>query len=418
MSFVAKDGNLKVSMMTVLYISYDGLLEPLGQSQVLQYLKGLSSFYDITLISYEKKNDWNDIDKREAIEKEIAESGIDWRPLRYHKKLSAVATAYDIFLGTVLALWLVLKKRVRIVHARSYVPSVIALFLKKILGTKYVFDMRGFWADERVDGGLWARESALYKIAKWFEKRFLLNADVTISLTHRAVAEMQRFDYLRNRSGHFEVIPTCVNLNIFKLQDNHGLRDSLDLKGRFVIGYVGSAGTWYLFDEALDCFKVIKERNPDSFLLILNRNEHGFVRERLKRHGISEEDFRLIACDYLEVSAYISSMGCGLFFYKPTLSKMATSPTKLGEFLACGKPIIGNDIGDVGEIVSTHRVGVIVREFSEEGYKKAIEELFELKETPLLSRCCRETAEECFSIERGVRKYSEIYAALLENVER
>jgi hypothetical protein len=29
----------------ILYISYDGMLEPLGQSQVLQHLKGLASSF-------------------------------------------------------------------------------------------------------------------------------------------------------------------------------------------------------------------------------------------------------------------------------------------------------------------------------------------------------------------------------------
>ena len=40
----------------VLYISYDGIMEPLGYSQVLKYLEHLSTDFDITLISYEKSS--------------------------------------------------------------------------------------------------------------------------------------------------------------------------------------------------------------------------------------------------------------------------------------------------------------------------------------------------------------------------
>ena len=39
----------------ILYISYDGMLEPLGQSQVIPYLGMLSKKYKIFLISFEKK---------------------------------------------------------------------------------------------------------------------------------------------------------------------------------------------------------------------------------------------------------------------------------------------------------------------------------------------------------------------------
>ena len=85
----------------------------------------------------------------------------------------------------------VLRHHLRIVHARSYVAAVMALALKRLTGAKFVFDMRGFWADERIDGGLWPRDGRMYRVAKWFERRFLLNADHVVSLTHTDVYKRQ-----------------------------------------------------------------------------------------------------------------------------------------------------------------------------------------------------------------------------------
>jgi hypothetical protein len=150
----------------VLYISYDGMLEPLGQSQVLAYLKRLAADRPIHLISFEKADDWASVSERERLARDIAASGIVWHPLRYHKRPTAVATAWDIACGTGLGLWLVLRHRLRIVHARSYVPSVMALAIKRLTGVKYLFDMRGFWADERADGQLWPSPEPLYTIAR------------------------------------------------------------------------------------------------------------------------------------------------------------------------------------------------------------------------------------------------------------
>ena len=42
----------------VLYISYDGMLEPLGQSQVLAYLERLAAGRRMHLISFEKRAEW------------------------------------------------------------------------------------------------------------------------------------------------------------------------------------------------------------------------------------------------------------------------------------------------------------------------------------------------------------------------
>ena len=58
----------------------------------------------------------------------------------------------------------------RIVHARGYVPALIALALRATRGTRLLFDMRGFWADERVDGALWPRDGTLSTPLAWTEK--------------------------------------------------------------------------------------------------------------------------------------------------------------------------------------------------------------------------------------------------------
>ena len=157
---------------SILYISYDGMLEPLGQSQVLAYLKHLAKEYHIHLISFEKIDDWKKTKERQQLRKDIIEADIFWHPLRYHKKPSALATAWDISIGFLLGLVLVLRYKIKIVHARSYVSSVIALAIKRITGIAFLFDMRGFWADERVDGGLWDLKNPVYKsIFNFFKKK-------------------------------------------------------------------------------------------------------------------------------------------------------------------------------------------------------------------------------------------------------
>jgi glycosyltransferase involved in cell wall biosynthesis len=434
--------------MSVLYITYDGILEPLGQSQVLRYQVRLANDHKIVLVSFEKAHDWQQVERREALRGHIRAAGITWLPLRYHKRPSALATAYDIAQGVVVGAWAVMRHRIRIVHARSYVPSVIALVLKKLFRLRFIFDMRGFWADERVDGGLWPAGGRLYRVAKWFERRFLLNADCVVSLTQAAVDEMRTFPYLQGRMPRFEVITTCADLGLFKPVESaltpalsRGERGEEALsptlsqasppspqpsprgrgserdaqtnsteRERFVLGYVGSVGVWYLFDETLRCFQLLRERVPDARLHILNRGGHDYIHERMAALNVDPKAVQIEAADHAGVAHAMQQMDAGIFFIKPVYSKTASAPTKLGEFLGCGVPCLGNaGVGDMASILERERVGVALRQFDETTMREAVDRLLQLTQAPGIRGRCREVALRYFSLEDGVASYRAIY---------
>ena len=392
-----------------MFISYDGMLEPLGQSQVLAYLERLAADHRIHLLSFEKAEDWADVARRDAVAARIDAAGIDWHPRRYHKWPSALATAYDIMVGTLTTLWLVVRHRVRVVHARSYVPALMAWVVKMLTGARFLFDMRGFWADERVDGGLWPRDARLYRIAKWFECRFLQSADHVISLTHAAVREMERFPYLQGRMPPITVISTCADLVRFSPPAHAESPNQDDL----VLGYVGSAGTWYLFDEAVAAFAALRRMRPQARLLIVNRNEHAFIRERLAVGGVPIGSVELRAADHAEVPAQMARMTAGVFFIKPVFSKQASAPTKLGEFLGCGIPCLSNaGVGDMAEILEGERVGVAVQDFDVASLTAGMERLLALLAEPGIGARCVAAAHRHFSLDRGVESYGRVYAAI------
>lgn len=390
----------------VLYISYDGLLEPLGQSQVLQYLRELSKHHQINLVTYEKPEDWAIAKERNALIEKVRAAGIRWIPLRYHKRPTAPATAYDLFVGFFLCIYLVIRYRIEIVHVRSYVPAVLGLLLKKFFGIRFIFDMRGFWADERLDAGIWPKESRLYQVSKWFERQFLTHADVVVSLTHAGVETMRKFPYLKENFPRFEVIPTCTNLEIF-----HPPLFQHQRKNRpFTLGYVGSVGGWYLFDPVLECFKVLLELKPDARLLILNRNEGNYIRNQINVHGIDDQFVEIKTVTHAQVAEEMHRMNAGIFFIKPVFSKRASAATKLGEFLGCGIPCLSNDgVGDMTEILETNAVGVVLREFTPEAQAVAVQKFLELIEDPQVSDRCVATAQRYFSLKQGVEKYKKIY---------
>src|SRR5688500_14039756 len=103
----------------VLYLSYDGVLEPLGESQVVSYLERLAVDHAITLLSFEKPADAADPAGVAAMASRLAERRIEWVRLRYHKRPPVLSTALDAIAGIVRARRIARSRGIQIIHARG-----------------------------------------------------------------------------------------------------------------------------------------------------------------------------------------------------------------------------------------------------------------------------------------------------------
>jgi glycosyltransferase involved in cell wall biosynthesis len=100
-------------------------------------------------------------------------------------------------------------------------------------------------------------------------------------------------------------------------------------------------------------------------------------------------------------------------FFAAEMSEIARSPTRMGEALAAGLPIISNEtVGDVAEIIRRHHVGVVVEDASQPSMLRAALALHRLLHDPLLPGRCRKAAETCFSLKAGVEAYHGLYSAI------
>src|SRR3954467_8772321 len=111
----------------------------------------------------------------------------------------------------------------------------MALEARRATGGALLFDICGFWADERVDGGLWRPGGLLYRAAKRCERSFFANADAIVTLTEASVPQVRA--WAGNRPVPIDVIPTCVDIGRFSKRP---ARPS----GPHAV-WSGSVGTWY-----------------------------------------------------------------------------------------------------------------------------------------------------------------------------
>ena len=410
----------EMKKINVLYLSYDGMTDPLGQSQVLPYLFGLTKKgYNFHIISFEKQE--RVLQFKHHIQQLCNENNVVWHPLKYSQKSPLVTTVYDVTAMKRKAIKLQKEFNFKIVHCRSYISALVGVYMKKRFHTKFVFDMRGFWADERVDGGLWDLENPIYSIVyKYFKRKELIyfkEADYTISLTHNGKREIESWKEFGGNTPKIQVIPCCVDLDLFN-PDKIDLNEVLSLKKDLnidstqkVLGYVGSIGTWYMLSEMLDYFKVFLTKNENSIFLFVTGEKPQNILEEAQQKGITENNIRITSCLHKQVPTYISIFSESIFFIRPTFSKKASSPTKQGEIMAMGMPLVCNSgVGDTDEVVMKYKAGGVINHFENESYKALLENQLDFNKEEM-----QKGAKEFYSLANGIQKYLEVYQSILTN---
>ena len=385
--------------LKAVYVSYDGALDPLGASQVIPYLLGLARCgVRVRLLSFEKPDLWGREPARRMLQEQLADHDITWRPLRYHKWPRLPATLWDLFRGRRAVRAAVRETGARLVHCRGDVAMAMARLAGLDPGVGLLYDVRGFFADERVEAGSWRRGGLLDRAVRKTEAANLARADGLVTLTGEAWAD------LRERRGSglpHAVIPTCVDVSHFRPRAETE-------PAAFGLVYCGSLGSQYLAREMVDFARVATEVIPGRVLFLSREGDQA------RGAGASPDWAEVRSAAPNEVAGWLRQGRALFYFYRPGHSKRACYPTKLAEALACGLPAVCNrGLSDIDELLTSERVGVLVEDLTPEAYRGAARLLARLLEDPDTPRRCRRVAEERLGVEHGIRAYHDLYRELL-----
>jgi glycosyltransferase involved in cell wall biosynthesis len=404
----------------VLFVSYNGMLEPLGQTQVLPYLRELAKRgVKFTLLSFEKPQAFSADGRRICadLKRQLLEQGIEWHWLRYHQRPSVPATLFDVYAGIRYARRLVMRNNIEMVHARGYIPATIALALKRQFGIKMIFDVRGLMAEEYVDSQHWPEGGLRYRLTKVAERRIFRATDGVVTLTERIWPIIKQWKGLKGREVPHEVIPCCVDLTLFRFSERERalIRSQLGLSDRLTFVYSGSIDGWNLTEQTADFFARVLRKQNNAHLLWLITGSHERVRQLMSARGINEDHFSIRSVTPQEMPSYLATADMGICFNKRCLSRIASSPTKNGEYLACGLPIIINSgIGDSDELVSEWDAGILIDDFTDRDFEHAWGAIQAMARQPEIKTKVRRVAEKVFDLnDVGAERYARLYETLL-----
>lgn len=404
-------------MSTALYVCYLGLDEPLVATQVRPYLRALAGRgHRLHLLTFETAR--RDRAAADALRRELAAEGIAWHALRYHRRPSLPATLYDIACGAARGIRLVRRHGIDLVHARSHVGAAVAWPLRVLLGRPFVFDVRGLLPDEYADAGHWRRGGLKYRLGKAMERVFFRRASALVVLTEtvRGDLSVPGGPLAARAPADTTVIPCCVDLGRAPWDETARAaeRARRGFDGRRVLVYAGKLGMWYLDAETARFFARAHRRDPRFFLQVLTASPADALRRALAQAGVPQDAFDVRAVPPAEVPAVLRASDAGLSFIKPCVSKRSSSPTKVGEYLAAGLPVVSTaGIGDCDRQLADGR-GVLLPSLDEAACDAAAAALVALLDDPDTRRRCRAFAEAELSLDAvGGPRYAAVYERAL-----
>jgi glycosyltransferase involved in cell wall biosynthesis len=403
-------------LKNTLFISYDGLTDSLGQSQILPYLIGLSlKGHCISILSCEKPENFKK--NKLVVQQKCTTANIQWDYIEYNNSIPVLSSFLTVRKLKAKAVVIAKRDQIQVVHCRSIIPAMVGESVKKKLAVKLIFDIRGFWADERVDGKIWNLKNPVYQFLynyfKAKEKYLFQQADYIVTLTENAKEYIIREFQTKN---NFLVVPCCVDFDHFdpsKIDqvEIEELRKLIGIPEKdYVLTYVGSLGTRYMLLEMLSFFKVLKGKKPQASFLFVSKSDTSEIEIICNQIELDFNSIYITSCEYSQIPTYISIGNASVFFIVTCFSGKAVSPTKQAEVLSLGLPIVANSgLGDTDIILEKTESGIILKEFNDEEYERMIKELFKFKKN---KSEIRKSAKQFFTLESGIEKYHAVYKKL------
>ena len=364
------------------YITIDSLSEGVGSSQITPIVSELSKIgLKINLITYEKLQP-----KIELVD-HFKLLGVDWNPRTFGSQG---------LIGGIERLNSLRREitRTNLIHARSDIPAVSGITSGE---GPVLWDVRSLWADQKVMTQKNLLHSAFYRVYRGLESIAASKSSAMSTLTNSIIPVLEQrhktLPVLRT------VVPTIVNLDRFKL-------DSAFPKTIRAL-FSGTYNDYY--DLKLSAIFLSELRK----LVPVETHWARPLESNKSQIGVGEE--KIIPSTQTEMATIIPSYSFGLSVCKldsgPSLS--AAMPTKIGEFLACGRPIVVNKgLGDMDSFIKEFNAGVIL-DGTNQNLRESAASLVSLLGDPETPQRCRALAEKYFSLEVGTKKYFDIYQRML-----
>ena len=391
--------------MKCVYVSYDGLLDPLGQSQVVPYIQCLvAAGHSFAVLSYEKEQ--RPGLEIQTLERSLNKAGVEW--IRLPFRAGGFEFAKRVIFGVVAVRNICGRIRPDIVHLRGFMPAVI--YKLSLLRVPHLYDFRGFAIEEWTDIGKLRAGSLAHRVLRQMDHLAVGSACGLVVLEKPAESLLRTLYNVPNVP--LKVIRTSTDVSLYKPRtesDADSQRDPI----KFVC--LGGARRPYRPDLALRFVAQLIKGGIDCRVDFINERDHADIISAAEEVSFPLDKLTVLRLDQRCIPGALENYACGLIFLDSSPWRRVCSPTKLGEYLAAGLPVISLDGIDVLEEFAMRTSCVLI---------VSQRELFSGAAMEMGNRCasfirrpgvgfdCQEFARRECDLEMAGPLYAELYAEI------
>lgn len=397
-----------------IFVTNNGLSDHIGTAQILPYLEGLAARgHQITCLTVERPE--RQADYHDHIAPRLAQAGIKHDAiLRRRSRLAGKLERFAIpqVMQTRLEA-LIDANAPDLIHCRSYMPLPAVLPVSQQKQIPFIFDMRGFWVDERCEAGIWSGPVGRV-VAKHFQRleaQAFENAAMTITLTDDAKSLIEDRGLVQH--GQTRVIACSVDQDVFRPDNKlrRTTRERLNISpADTVLVHLGSSGPLYMMQTTYRLIGALKSLGlPVRLMLLGDHNPQQHI-DAAQEIGVTlrQNDLHCQQVPHADVPAFLNAADIGLSFRIKGRSSLGVSATKLGEYMSCGLPVISNTgIGDIHDIIPARQFGLVLGSHRDSAIKHAASVI---ASSPFATRSqIAKHARGRFSMKQACQNYDDIY---------
>ena len=234
-----------------------------------------------------------------------------------------------------------------------------AWWIARRQGVPFIFEVRDLWPESLAAVGAGNPQSTLHRTLSRVAGFLYRNSD------HIVVVTSAFKSYLAAHRGvpldKMSVIENGVDTRLFSPQAaDADVRSELGAEGKFVVSYIGTMGMAHGLETLLEAAHLLQLRAPKVLFLLIGE---GAEKQRLANLAkfLRLSNVRFVDQQTRErIPAYIcASNACLVMLKKADLFKTVL-PTKLLEFMSCGRPVILAVDGEARRIMDEAGAGIFV----------------------------------------------------------
>jgi len=285
-------------------------------------------------------------------------------------------------------------------------------WIAKLKRVPLVLEVRDLWPESLAAVGVGGANSLLHralgKIADFLYREATQIVVVTPAFREHLIKKW------RVPEDKISVVQNGVETGLFSPGDGGRLRRSLDAEGKFVVSYIGTLGLAHGLETVIAAAENLQGTDPNVQFLLVGE---GADRERILALAESKmlRNLRFVPQQARKkIPAYISASDACLVLLKKSDVFETVIPTKMLEFMSCGRPVILGVNGQAREILEQSRGGLYVEPENPIALCEAIRELQQhnaLRDS--MGREGRDYVVQNLSRERTAGNYIEVLNRLL-----